>query len=202
MESFSDAAGTDGISNATLAGLLTSILELGAWVGVLINGYSADKLGRKLSVVVACFVFAIGVIVQACTRGGHYSYILGGRFVTGLGELFVQKMTFAFLTASITGVGSLSMIVPLYNAELAPPECRGGLVALQQLAITFGIMVAFWLTYGYDLNLMCGSTASHTPSNRTNFIGGTGDSQSSAAWLLPITIQLVPALILAVGINL
>lgn len=40
------------------------------------------------------------------------------------------------------GVGSLSMIVPMYNAEVAPPEIRGGLVGLQQLAITFGIMYA------------------------------------------------------------
>lgn len=49
------------------------------------------------------------------------------------------------------GVGSLSMIVPLYNAELAPPEIRGSLVALQQLAITFGIMISYWITYGVCL---------------------------------------------------
>lgn len=58
--------------------------------------------------------------------GGHNS-ILGGRFVTGM------------------GVGSLSMIVPMYNAEVAPPEVRGSLVALQQLAIVFGIMISFWI---------------------------------------------------------
>lgn len=46
------------------------------------------------------------------------------------------------------GVGSLSMAVPLYNAEIAPPEVRGSLVALQQLAITFGIMISFWIDYG------------------------------------------------------
>ena len=46
------------------------------------------------------------------------------------------------------GVGSLSMAVPLYNAEIAPPEVRGSLVALQQLAITFGILVSFWIDYG------------------------------------------------------
>lgn len=123
MNSFSNAAGTDGLNNPTLAGLLTAILELGAWIGVLANGYSADRLGRKLSVVVACFIFTVGVIVQCCVHGGNYDYILAGRFVTGI------------------GVGSLSMVVPLYNAEIAPAETRGALVALQQLAITFGIMI-------------------------------------------------------------
>jgi hypothetical protein len=34
----------------------------------------------------------------------------------------------------------------------------------------------------------------------TNYIGGTGDSQSRAAWLVPITIQILPAIILGVGI--
>ncbi|KAF2773918.1 putative MFS monosaccharide transporter [Teratosphaeria nubilosa] len=150
-------AATTGIGQ----GLLTSILELGAWVGTLFNGYLADKIGRRATAVVACVVFLIGVIVQACTE--NKNYVFGGRFVTGL------------------GVGSLSMIVPLYNAELAPPETRGALVAVQQLAITFGIMVSFWIGYG------------------CNFIGGTGDSQSNAAWLVPVCLQILPALILMAG---
>lgn len=76
------------------------------------------------------------------------------------------------------------MIVPLYNAELAPPEVRGALVAVQQLAITFGIMVSFWIGYG------------------TNFIGGTGAGQSDAAWLIPVCLQLLPAIVLAAGMML
>ena len=107
-------------------GLLTSVLELGAWVGTLANGYLADALGRRKTAVLACIIFIVGVIVQACTV--NKNYIFAGRFVTGL------------------GVGSLSMIVPLYNAELAPPEVRGSLVAVQQLAITFGIMISFWVS--------------------------------------------------------
>ncbi|KAK6203088.1 putative sugar transporter, high affinity [Scheffersomyces amazonensis] len=166
MHSFSIAAGVGKIQdNPTLQGLLTSILELGAWVGVLMNGIIADKVGRKLSVVSGVVFFILGVIVQACVRGGHYSYILGGRFIVGI------------------GVGILSMVVPLYNAELSPPEVRGSLVALQQLAITFGIMISYWITYG------------------TNFIGGTGDGQSKASYLVPISIQVVPAIILAIGIT-
>lgn len=68
------------------------------------------------------------------------------------------------------------------SAELAPPEVRGSLVALQQLAITFGIMVSFWIDYG------------------TNFIGGSGPTQHEAAWRIPLALQLVPAFILGAGI--
>ncbi|GJE88676.1 MFS general substrate transporter [Phanerochaete sordida] len=161
MTNFDNRMGT-AVSNSNTEGWLVSVLELGAWFGVLCTGYLADKLSRKYTIVLAVIVFCIGVIVQSAAF--HPSSIFGGRFVTGL------------------GVGSLSMAVPLYNAELAPPEVRGSLVALQQLAITFGIMISFWIDYG------------------TNFIGGTGQTQSPAAWRIPLALQLVPAIILGIGI--
>jgi len=161
MNNFLQRMGKDA-SDPNLKGWLVAILELGAWFGVLCTGYLADKLSRKYTIVFAVVIFCIGVIVQ--TAAMHASSIYGGRFITGL------------------GVGSLSMAVPLYNAELAPPEVRGSLVALQQLAITFGIMISFWIDYG------------------TNYIGGTGDGQHEAAWRVPLALQLVPAVILGIGI--
>lgn len=105
---------------------MTSILELGAWFGVLANGIAADVLGRKKATVGGVVIFLLGVIIQACAKNADY--ILAGRFFTGI------------------GVGVLSMIVPLYNAELSPPELRGSLVSLQQLAICFGIMISYsWI---------------------------------------------------------
>ena len=65
--------------------------------------------------------------------------------------------------------------------ECAPPEVRGGLVGLQQLAITTGIMISFWIDYG------------------TQYIGGVGEGQSVAAWIVPLCLQLVPALLLGAG---
>ncbi|KAJ5536542.1 hypothetical protein N7513_009728 [Penicillium frequentans] len=164
MTSFINKTQGYAATTGTGQGLLTSVLELGAWVGTLFNGYLADAAGRRATVCIAVAVFCVGVIVQACVE--NKNYIFAGRFVTGL------------------GIGSLSMVVPLYNAELAPPEIRGSLVAIQQLSITFGIMVSFWLGYG------------------TNFIGGTGEGQSDAAYLIPICIQILPALVLAAGMLL
>ena len=85
MKSFTRASGITGIDNPSVSGLVTSILELGAWIGVLANGILADALGRKLCVLVASVIFCVGVIVQASTHGGSYEYILAGRFVTGIG---------------------------------------------------------------------------------------------------------------------
>lgn len=51
-------AATTGIGQ----GFLTSILELGAWVGTLINGYLADAVGRRFCAVIAVVVFCVGVI--------------------------------------------------------------------------------------------------------------------------------------------
>ncbi|KAH7110903.1 general substrate transporter [Dendryphion nanum] len=156
---------TDGyIENPTQKGWLTSILELGAWFGALNSGFIAEVCSRKYGVLIASAVFIIGVVIQVAAIAGGHNEILAGRFITGI------------------GVGSLSMIVPLYNSECAPPEVRGALVALQQLAICFGIMISFWINYG------------------TNYIGGTTlGTQSNASWLVPICLQLGPAAILFVG---
>ncbi|KKA26779.1 hypothetical protein TD95_003154 [Thielaviopsis punctulata] len=168
MNSFKEHMGEydpfDTSASMTKKGWLTSILELGAWLGTLLSGFLAENLSRKYGIIVACFVFIIGVIVQATASINGPHAILAGRFVTGM------------------GVGSLAMIVPIYNSEVAPPEVRGALVAAQQLAITFGIMVSFWIDYG------------------TNYIGSPArGKQSEAAWLLPICLQLLPCLVLMVG---
>ncbi|TFK27138.1 sugar transporter [Coprinopsis marcescibilis] len=160
MYSFEDRM-WHAVKNPAMKGWLVAILELGAWFGVLLTGYLADKLSRKYTIILAVIVFCIGVVVQ--TAAFTPAPIFGGRFVTGL------------------GIGSLSMAVPLYNAEIAPPEVRGSLVALQQLAITFGIMVSFWIDYG------------------TNYIGGVGPGQSEAAWRIPLGLQLAPAIVLGIG---
>ena len=166
MHSFGTHMG-DAVTNASKKGWLTAIFELGAWSGTLYSPIIAEKLSRKYTILINVGVFIVGVIIQCLAGTAHYpsssQFILGGRFVTGM------------------GVGSLSMTVPMYNAEVAPPEIRGSLVGLQQLAITFGIMISFWVDYG------------------TNYIGGTGSGQKDIAWLLPLALQLAPAVILGVG---
>jgi MFS family permease len=45
-------------------------------------------------------------------------------------------------------VGICSAQVPVYISEIAPPTKRGRLVGAQQWAITWGIMIMFYISYG------------------------------------------------------
>jgi MFS family permease len=46
-------------------GWLTSILELGAWVGTLLSGFMAETASRKYSILIATGVFILGVVIQS-----------------------------------------------------------------------------------------------------------------------------------------
>ena len=103
--------------------------ELAAAVGALMAGPISDIYSRKYSISGWTVVFILGVAIQT---GANFNVatMYAGRWFAGM------------------GVGALSMLVPMYNAELAPPGIRGSLVALQQLAITFGILISYWIAYG------------------------------------------------------
>lgn len=90
MHSFGNRMG-DAVINPDKKGYLVSVLELGAWFGVLVTGYLADKLSRKYTIVVgmcsnrfltfgpfspatAVVVFSVGVIVQTTAKASPSIY--------------------------------------------------------------------------------------------------------------------------------
>ncbi|KAJ4610287.1 hypothetical protein HRR85_006059 [Exophiala dermatitidis] len=103
----------------------------------------------------------------------------------------------------------LTMIVPMYMSEVSVPGIRGTLVVLQQLNITLGILVSYWLEYGthYIGGTRCapdipysGGTASDPTFDPRHDVGPHGcTGQSEASWRIPFALQIVPALILGIG---
>jgi MFS family permease len=81
-------------------------------------------------------------------------------------------------------VGIASAIVPIYQSEIAPKEIRGRIVTLQQWAITWGIMIQYFIQYG----------ASHVGG------GPTDPNQPEAAFRIPWGLQMIPAIILFFGL--
>ena len=47
-------------------------------------------------------------------------------------------------------IGVASFMVPLYISEIAPASLRGGMVSLNQLAVTIGILVSYGVNYVFS----------------------------------------------------
>jgi len=77
-------------TDQTKKGWLTSIFELGAWLGCLYSGFLAEIISRKYAILVNTAIFMVGVIVQTVAITAGHSAILGGRFITGM-SLVVNK---------------------------------------------------------------------------------------------------------------
>lgn len=105
-----------------MQGGINGALSAGCFVGALIAGFPADKYSRKYTLIGASALFIVGSIFQAACNG--VAMLCVGRVLNGL------------------SVGITSMIVPLYQSEIAPKEIRGRIVAVQQWSITWGIMIA------------------------------------------------------------
>ena len=110
---------------AAMTGLVSSSIDLGAMVGVLIAGFLGDKLGRKKALMVAGVTFVICSLITAFASG--VAILVIGRFLGGI------------------GIGLASLLSPLYIAEVAPPKIRGRLVGTNQLAIVSGIFIVYFV---------------------------------------------------------
>lgn len=116
-----------GIGNAELGFAVASAL-LGAAAGAMTAGRIADKIGRIAVMKIAAVLFLISA------------------FGTGLAHEVWTVVLFRIVGG--IGVGVASVIAPAYIAETSPPQIRGRLGSLQQLAIVLGIFASFavnWL---------------------------------------------------------
>lgn len=103
--------------------LIVSILSAGTFIGALVAGEIADRLGRRMTIITGCVIYIIGVIVQMFAAEGLAAIVVG-RVVAGL------------------GVGFVSAIIILYMSEIAPRKVRGAIVAGYQFCVTIGLMLA------------------------------------------------------------
>ncbi|KAL2788195.1 general substrate transporter [Aspergillus keveii] len=172
-------------SDTGFKGWFVSTLLLAAWLGSLVNGPVADRLGRKLSINLAVVIFVIGSVFQCVAA--NLPMIFAGRAVAGF------------------AVGMLTMVVPLYISEVSIPEIRGGLVVVQQLSVTLGILISYWIDYGsnYIGGSRCAPDVPYADGTSFNPYAdvppGGCTGQSNISWRLPLGLQIAPAVILGVG---
>ncbi|XP_068595292.1 proton myo-inositol cotransporter-like [Brachionichthys hirsutus] len=110
-----------GLSNLWQELLVSSTVGAAALAslgGAPLNGW----LGRRVCILSASFIFGVGGVVLGLAPGK--AVLLVGRIVVGL------------------GIGLASMTVPVYIAEVSPPEQRGRLVTVNTLFVTGGQFIA------------------------------------------------------------
>ena len=116
---------TDFQLTALTNGIVVSASLIGAVLGAAVGGYCADQFGRKRMLMVAALIFVVGT--------------LGSAFASGIPLLIVSRIILGF------AIGVASFTAPLYISEIAPPNLRGALVSFNQLAVTVGIFVSYFV---------------------------------------------------------
>lgn len=150
--------GTYAFSNVR-SGLIVGLLSIGTLVGALVAAPVADRFGRRPSISLWSAIVAVGFVIQVAASSSWQQFAVG-RFVAGL------------------GVGALSLLVPMFQSETAPPWIRGALVCTYQLFITLGIFLAACFNFG---------TYTHQAGN-------------SGSWRIVIAIGWIWTLILGLGV--
>jgi sugar porter (SP) family MFS transporter len=143
----------DFVVSTEMKELIVSSVLFGAMFGSLASGRLTDQFGRRRLMLIISALFIAGTLI-ASFAAQVYSILFGRLFIG-----------FAI------GIGSYT--APLYIAEVSPHELRGGLVSLNQLAITIGILCSFLINYAF-----------------TNIDG---------SWRWMFGIGLVPAVLLSIG---
>ena len=91
---------------------------LGSIIGVVFAGKLSDTIGRKKTMIISAVLFTSSAI--GCALSMSLNQLVFWRMVGG------------------GGIGIVSIVSPLYIAEVSPASHRGRLVSLYQLAITVG----------------------------------------------------------------
>ncbi len=143
--------------SAARQGAIVGLLPAGCLFGSLIAGHIADSLGRRMAISVSALFCCVGNIIEISSETSWAQFAVG-RFVTGI------------------GIGSLSVVVPMYQSESSPAILRGVLISTYQLFITLGIWTAEMINFG------------------------THNMTSSASWRIPNGLSFLWSLILGAGI--
>ena len=137
-------------------GGITAAMPGGSWLGALVSGFLSDILGRKTSIQIGSIIWIVGSIITCASV--NIPMLVVGRIINGF------------------SVGICSAQVPVYISEVSPPSKRGRVVSLQQWAITWGILIMFFICYG------------------SSFLNG------DTAFRLPWGLQMIPAALLFLGL--
>lgn len=108
--------------SAAQLGWIGSAVFGGGAFAIFVTGPLSDIFGRRRMMFVGSAIFLAGVVALAVAT--NYPVLLSGRLLQGF------------------GVGVMTLVIPLYLAEITPPLIRGRGIATFQVMLTAGILAA------------------------------------------------------------
>ncbi len=108
-------------------GFTVAIALIGTIAGAFFVGPPADRYGRRRVLIVLAVFYLVSALGSATA------------------QTWIPFLLFRFLGG--LAVGGSSVAAPMYIAEIAPAEMRGRLVAVNQLNIVTGILLAFFSNF-------------------------------------------------------
>ncbi|RHY31274.1 hypothetical protein DYB32_003640 [Aphanomyces invadans] len=110
--------------------IVVSIFAIGGPIGSLVAGQISQTYGRKKALIFDSFLFILAGGLMAFANNIYW--LMAGRFLVGF------------------AAGTVSVVVPLYLGELAPPNLRGALGTGYQFGVVLGILAADVLAFGFS----------------------------------------------------
>ncbi|QNK03926.1 sugar porter family MFS transporter [Dyella telluris] len=111
-----------GVHDPAMSGWLMSSALVGCIAGAMCAGTLADRYGRRPSLILASVLFVASAVGAASADGATVFAVF--RIIGGI------------------GIGLASGLSPMYIAEVSPAASRGRLVAINQLTIVVGVLLA------------------------------------------------------------
>ncbi|KAI5476175.1 hypothetical protein MNV49_000336 [Pseudohyphozyma bogoriensis] len=146
LPSFKADFGLNKLSASKLAltnANIVSTFQCCCFFGAIFAFPLQERVGRKISIQIATFVFIIGALIQTvATSSVGLGIIYAGRALVGL------------------GVGVITAAAPVFLAEISVPAVRGRLIGLYEISYQIGAVVGFWINYGIQEHINTASSKS------------------------------------------
>jgi len=132
--------------------IVVSAVLVGAVLGAIMGGALTSRLGRRKLIILAGIIFTVSAL--GTSAAPTIPWLIAAMIVSGI------------------AIGIASFISPMYIAEVVPARVRGSLVAVNMLAITSGIVIAYLVDYAFS---------------------------SSGGWRYMFGLAAIPSIALAIG---
>lgn len=145
---------TMGNPSTLMVGTITALYDVGAVFGAIFAAFTAEPLGRKRTFLLGTAILIVGTILM----GSSYERVqfMVARILTGI------------------GIGYITSVTPVYQSEISKAAQRGWQVCCQLTTMLFGLMLAYWINYGFYFH------------------------KNAAQWRFPLLFQLVFAVYIVI----